>query len=913
MSRRIGPTKAAGTALIEREAGRTIENSLLGTTMHFGVYEKGVPGEVAEAIGAGTHARQRGTYIDGSEAPNAAFDALRFGNGATRLFSVRVTDGNERAASRQLYCRRLPVHEYVSRHRGGISLPQRALVISAKSGGRWAGRRAATQGTVATVATDITETTIATGETMLEDEWEGATLTLAGNPGTVYQVLGNTTAGVVTVAPGSQMATDLANGASPTNDVYTLVLDREVRDFNAVGSAAGAARAVLVEVTNSEIVGNDLFGLNVYVDEVLVKAYANLSLNPSSAYHIDKVIPPDVENYDISYSVDFVGSYADADNLPGWRESITAYSGGVASFRPVYTDVLTSANEDVGFIDVSDDADLTGLPEAIWVIEFTGTTTFKVYTQANSPYVCLEGVLATGTVGTEYVPSGPCPSFTVRAGAEAFTTGDKLLLQVRPLDTDVASGVSDVISGFVRPNASSKVKYGFDLTQVQSDRVASRVPFVSVPNVSAKIRAQSTAVDISDAALTFPITSETLELEYVSDADGYVDISISSATYANITEVLTALNGAQTGASRNPFFVEGTTGHIAINPALYTRSDQVGREAFIHVRSTSANLEGTETWVLGEDGDTMEIVTPIELYGGYDGATPGDADFLRWMDPATSPLRTLRGRGLGLCKVACPGVTATAVQKAGAELANALNHQYRYEVPSNITTESAAEAYINDTLGRNNYAVWAWPSYAYVVNPTGSGEILQTLTGAIHGREARVAVDNDGYHKAAAGIEVTLPHVQRSILGDRDIDEELLNPAGGQIIKKMKGNFIIWGDRTASLDSSWKWKHQREQMSHYEHVLSESFDWLIFMINDAQSDALIIPVLSSYFQPEWQKRALRGRTFGEAAQFKVDSENNTDLTRAAGDKHAEIALRLADTVERFVISVGKAGIYTQAA
>ena len=58
---------------------------------------------------------------------------------------------------------------------------------------------------------------------------------------------------------------------------------------------------------------------------------------------------------------------------------------------------------------------------------------------------------------------------------------------------------------------------------------------------------------------------------------------------------------------------------------------------------------------------------------------------------------------------------------------------------------------------------------------------------------------------------------------------------------------------------------------------------------------------------------MRGDRFEDAVQIKVDDENNTNLTRDAGELHAEITLRLADTVERFVISIGKAGIFESVA
>src|SRR5690606_10614313 len=135
---------------------------------------------------------------------------------------------------------------------------------------------------------------------------------------------------------------------------------------------------------------------------------------------------------------------------------------------------------------------------------------------------------------------------------------------------------------------------------------------------------------------------------------------------------------------------------------------------------------------------------------------------------------------------------------------------------------------------------------------------------------------------------------------------------GLQIIKKVKGNFIVWGDRTFHLDPTWRFKHQREQMSYYEHVLQENLDWIIFAINDPVTENLSRAALRGFCFTEYQKRALRGETFDDAALIKLDQENNTDATRANGDMFADIALKLADTVERFIIRIGKQGIFESA-
>jgi hypothetical protein len=327
---------------------------------------------------------------------------------------------------------------------------------------------------------------------------------------------------------------------------------------------------------------------------------------------------------------------------------------------------------------------------------------------------------------------------------------------------------------------------------------------------------------------------------------------------------------------------------------------------------------GSDLTASGAPADEFMVVAPLELAGGRDGiADLADADYEQqaW-DTGSSPFNQVQGKLLGLVKFACPGITATAVQKAGKAYAEAKNHQFRYEVPSATVTEQSVDEYVNDTLGRSDFVVVSFPSYGYVAHPDGGSEgrlKLVSLTGKIHGREARIAVDYDGYHKAEAGIDATLPGVLKLPTGEAILDEEYLNPLGINVIKKKKGNFILWGDRTLWLDPGWKWKHQREQMSRYEQDLEESFDWIVFAINDPVEEKKALASLKSYFLPEWTKRALRGDTFEDAAIIKIDGENNTDATRAAGDMYADVSLRLADTVERFIIRIGKQGIFESVA
>ena len=354
-----------------------------------------------------------------------------------------------------------------------------------------------------------------------------------------------------------------------------------------------------------------------------------------------------------------------------------------------------------------------------------------------------------------------------------------------------------------------------------------------------------------------------------------------------------------------------------INGYLYPDKKNWPRDKFRIVANTHKVIDvapGSDMTVKGAPDDEFLVVASQELAGGRDGiAGLVDADYQNQaFDTSSSPFNQIAGKNMGLVKLACPGVTATAVQKSGIAYGEAKNHQFRYEIPSNKVTEIDADTYVNDTLGRNDFAVVSFPSYGYVSDPASpaAGKLkLVSLTGAIHGREARIAADYEGYHKAEAGLEATLPNVLKLPTGNAILDEEYLNPLGIGVIKKLKGNFVIWGDRTLCLDPTWKWKHQREQMCYYENVLRESFDWIVFAINDPIEEKRVLTSLKAFFLPEWTKRALRGKSFEDAASMKVDAENNTDLTRSSGDMYGDIRLRLADTVERFIIRIGKQGVF----
>lgn len=853
MAQRVfGPIRAAGTQITELEGEKPIEPSALGWAGYGAILEKGPVGELIEASTPDIARRRVGGYIADSLAPDAIFHFFARAAGAGGLFLIRVTDGNEVQSEYMLYARRAGLLTPVGR-------------LKAHNGGRWGGKLKRYSADLS-VITKLTATTLDTEDvtSFKKDEYKGGYVQLSGgvNAEKQYKIISNTAAGVFTVASDQTMRADLDAG-TPADLRYYLIRENE-----------GKALSVLIKDGDEN--PDTEFGLFIYVDGDLVLQKPNLSMDPTSSRWWEDAINNDTSNYEVV-----------AEDL--WTGAITADVRPANHFIQMVSATATVLTAEIHDFtnNTSGDPAFTLGTTVDRMVKQKITCTFSSAT-AFDAVSDVFGALGSGTTGTLFDPPGGAggadknkfvPPFTIGADASIAAT-ETVVINYKPLVTD------ELIDGFLYPNKPKAKRTKFRI--VDNNHKTITVADGSDMTVDA-IYPATYSVTTGDA--TPSIAFEDFDSTML---DQTITCTFSSATAFNaVSDVLGALGAGTVGVLFNP-------------------SDT--RAPSFTISNGTVVIETADVITIVYSGDDAMVEAPREFEGGRDGnADIVDSDYIgqAW-NVDTSPFNIIEGQGMGLIKFATPGVTATAVQKAGIAYADAKNHQYREEIPSNITTDDAADEYVNDTIGRSNYKVNVFPSYAYVVDPEGVDEAklkLVTTVGMVHGAEARVAADNLGYHKAEAGTNVKLPDIVKLTTGDRQLDEETLNPRGINVIKKKQGNFVIWGDRVPSTDPAWKWKHQREQMSYYEHVLQESFDWIIFALNNVASQQKVLASLVSFFMPEWVKGALDGATFTDAATIKLDSEINTLATKAAGDMFADIVLRLVDVVERLRLRIGKAGIF----
>lgn len=875
VTRRFGVTNAAGTAVIEEPSQPSIQVASLGNTAYTAILKKGPIGKVFRT-GSRTEMDFRvGGLVSESLAPDSGQAFFRRSRGAGSIWWNRLTDGTEKTASLSLFNRRLPK---------GASLS-----IAGGNAGRWAGKKQQFVDVYASVtATTLTLTNPPAG--LKENELVGALTVLTAVPGKSFKVVANSDSGVLTFDPDVNLLTEI--GAS----VETLVSVDLKNDGEAIG----------VQVCEGTDNPTSEFRLKIFFLEggiaTQVKDFDNLSSDPNAANYYARIINDDSDaDFTVKVTDDYIGSIT-SDVRPANYANLSLVLTATGLTAKITNEVPTSV--------LGATAEPRSLVLGGSVIPDSLTLT-----------VTTAGARA---VGTATFPANPSDGDTVLINGKTVTF--KTTVVTAASQVLIGSDAEETIDNLVVFINASTDALLLDL--VFSEKASASTMSLYAQNAGTAGNALTTAAGAGTNPPTWGGTTlaggvnqvwsvVSTKMPFVSLAALTTGVAYAGANEYGFGFTLkdTSKSSAKTWALADslvvdidPLPVNGLVGGLLL-PKLSSF-----RNKFLITSNTANTITvktGSDMTAVAVLGDKFRVEYIQQLGGGYDGVeSVSDVHYETAYDSGTSPLKGLRNRRLGLVKLATPGVTSTAVQKAGVAYAEGVNYQYRYEIPSNIVSEDAADAYVNETLGRNDFAVVSFPTYAYVTHPSGNGLKLISQVGSIHGAEARIAADFSGYHKAAAGEDVTLPDIVKLPNGieDKILDEEFLNPLGINVIKKLSGNYVLWGDRSLAIDPAFRFKHQRETLSHWENTFLEGFNFIIFALNNKQTQTRLISAFLSFFSPEFARGAIEGTSLQDAVRLKIDKENNTDTTKAAGDLYAAMSPKIVDTVERLIIKVSKRGV-----
>ncbi len=912
--KKYGVTLAPGVQVVEKEGAPVYQPAALGGTVVMGPFSRGAVSTAAapkinKCPTYRVFNRKMGGRLAGYLTPDAAQDFWEYGGGAGYLYAIRLTDGTEEKAELTVYSRHWGTGFYSPEsekdNQSQIKIP--LLKIKAKNGGRWGGRKRLLSAEAASSGS-ITATTLTTGITMLENEYAGATLTFAGITGKSYEVVSNTTAGVITVKSGVSMTQDYTDSGTSSLRYQLDLANKTLK--------TGGREALSVKFGPGVQDAANNFSMLVKVDGQIVAKLDDLSMDPTSDYYIANVVSglDALESNDEIEIEDLISSSGYAYSADLRPANFYAMPKTVTATRATFVPGFVKSVSDTTNIKIVkiEGTSVRAVPHRL---TFTWVSASNYYTVAATETANGQALknLSNFSVGNgaqyakEWDPGAlPTVKVTVDHPSEP-ANGETFVIDVVPVE-------SLMVGGEIYPDAKGSTVSKLLVSAISTD--GSNYVDITTGDLSTLGLTPAQASVTCSNAGTYNIGSGSSDAMKISiDGRASITVTLTSGSARTAAQIVTDINAA----------FDATFGSGVLNPASVvdnkvklasTWYEGGGAGSSVKIETVSNNaytvLGFTVGTTYGTDGKEMMISYDQELSGGHDGGAPADAKYLDAMSVDSSPLNQLAGLGAGQLTLLTPDKTSTTVQQRGQAFASERAYQYLAMIPAATTSEQGAVDYVQSTLGYGNHSAVFFPSYTYVRDPDKEGPLkLVPVTGAIAGLMAAKARANGHYSEPPAGLGAKLVKTVSLPTGDSPLNLELLAPARINGLKRTGGNWVVWGSSALSENAQalQDWS-VRCQLNHYIRWALDNLDWILFRLNDPELWLEAQVFIETFFLGEWKngKGPLLGNEPKKAFSVKIDEENNPPSSVEAGDINAEIQLSLKKVVRRVIVSLSRDGV-----
>ncbi|MDP4181663.1 MAG: phage tail sheath C-terminal domain-containing protein [Bacillota bacterium] len=217
--------------------------------------------------------------------------------------------------------------------------------------------------------------------------------------------------------------------------------------------------------------------------------------------------------------------------------------------------------------------------------------------------------------------------------------------------------------------------------------------------------------------------------------------------------------------------------------------------------------------------------------------------------------------------------------------------------------KDGADKYAGNAFN-SSYGALYYP-WVFINDPLTGKSKLVPPSGCIAGTYAYVD-SSRGVHKAPAGIS---DGYLDSVVGIETVvtkaEQELLNPAGINVIRSLPEGICVWGARTLSADSEWLYVNIRRLLMYIEESVDNGSQWVVFEPNDSSLWSKVKRNLTAFLTRVWRDGALYGSSQEEAFFVKVDEENNPPAVRDAGQLIIEVGVAPVKPAEFVIIRVSQ--------
>lgn len=189
-------------------------------------------------------------------------------------------------------------------------------------------------------------------------------------------------------------------------------------------------------------------------------------------------------------------------------------------------------------------------------------------------------------------------------------------------------------------------------------------------------------------------------------------------------------------------------------------------------------------------------------------------------------------------------------------------------------TVQQVQAWRKDNLD-SKYAAIYYP-WIKVSDPIGAENSTSRFippSGCVAGIYARSDTER-GVHKAPANETVSgVIELERTLTSG---EQDMLNPNGINCIRAFQGRGIrVWGARTISSDSLWKYINVRRLFLYIEGSIEKSTQWVVFEPNNERLWGRIRATITEFLTRVWKDGALMGTKAEEAFFVRCDRTTMT--------------------------------------
>jgi len=263
-------------------------------------------------------------------------------------------------------------------------------------------------------------------------------------------------------------------------------------------------------------------------------------------------------------------------------------------------------------------------------------------------------------------------------------------------------------------------------------------------------------------------------------------------------------------------------------------------------------------WVRLDGGDDHYELLTVDDFVGVDGGSG-----------ARTGIQALEDiEEIAICMV--PNVWSTTVESALITHCEYMRYRFGILDPQDGLSIDGIRTFREplDTKYAALYHPWI-----EVRDPSVQRNVQVAPSGHMAGIYARVDVQR-GVHKAPANeIIESITKIAQDI---SKREQDVLNPVGINALRFFpnRGN-RVWGARTVTSESSWKYINVRRLFIYVEHSIDNGTQWVVFEPNDEPLWARVRQTITNFLTTTWRSGALQGTKPDEAFFVKCDRTTMT--------------------------------------